>query len=301
MNTYKQYKWYDEAIKTLQLNGMAEHTQFLYARAVRLLVDFYDKDPVSITEDEIKDYFLYRKNVDKWASSTLRICCSGIRFYFTHVLKRDWHIFNLIRVKTERPLPCILSKEEVLRIFSFVKTFHNFTFFSTVYSCGLRLQEALNLQVSDIDSKRMVIHVHRAKGAKDRYIPLPENTLFLLRKYWVTHKNPLFIFPARGRDNQEASTAKYPMAKSSVQNVFRQAVIDAGINKRKISIHSLRHAYATHLLEAGVNVRIIQRYMGHAQLESTLIYLHLTKKGAEEAYDTINQVMKGFDHHVNNS
>jgi len=299
MKSYPQYKWYDEAIKALQLNGMAEHTQFLYARAVRLLVDFYKKDPDFITEDELKDYLLHRKNVTQWSSSTLRICYSGIRFYFTHVLKRDWHIFSLIRVKTERPLPCILSKEEVSRIFSSVKTFHNYVFFSTIYSCGLRLQEALSLQVTDIDSKRMVIHVHRGKGAKDRYIPLPENTLSLLRQYWVTHKNPVLIFPARGRDNKKASTAKYPMAKSSVQKVFRQAVIDAGINKRKVSIHTLRHAYATHLLEAGVNVRVIQRYMGHAQLESTLIYLHLTKKGAEEAYDLINQVMGGFDH-VNN-
>jgi len=302
MKTYTQYKWYDEAIEALQLNGMSENTQFRYARSVRLLADFYDKDPDLITENEIKDYFLHRKNVDQWASSTLRICLSGIRFYFVNVLRRDWHIFKIMRVKTERPLPCILSNEEVQRILSHVKTFHNYTFYSTVYSCGLRLQEALNLQVSDIDSERMVIHVHRAKGAKDRYIPLPENTLTLLRQYWKTHKNPILIFPARGRSNsnKKALTAEHPMATSSVQNVFRKAVIDAGIIKRKISIHSLRHAYATHLLEAGVNVHAIQRYMGHARLESTLIYLHLTKKGAEEAYDVINEVMKGFDYVDNN-
>jgi len=300
MKTYKQHKWYDQAIEALQLNGMSENTQFRYARSVRLLADFYGKDPDLITENEIKDYFLHRKNVDKWASSTLRICLSGIRFYFVNVLRRDWHIFNVMRVRTERPLPSILSNEEVQRIFSHVKTFHNYTFYSTVYSCGLRLQEALNLEVSDIDSERMVIHVHRAKGAKDRYIPLPENTLNLLRQYWKTHRNPILIFPARGRSNKEALTAEHPMATSSVQNVFRKAVIDAGIKKRKISIHSLRHAYATHLLEAGVNVHAIQRYMGHARLESTLIYLHLTKKGAEEAYDVINKVMKGFNY-VENS
>jgi len=300
MKNYKHYKWYDEAIKALQLNGMAENTQFLYARAVRLLADFYHKEPDLITEDEIKEYFLHRKNVDKWASSTLRICHSGIRFYFTNVLRRDWHIFSLIRVKTERTLPCIVSKDEVLRIFKCVKTFHNYAFFSTVYSCGLRLQEALNLQVTDIDGERMLIHVHRGKGAKDRYVPVPQNVLILLRKYWNTHRNPTLIFPAMGRNCKKASTAKFPMAKGSVQNVFRQAVIDAGINKRRVTIHSLRHAYATHLLEAGVNVHIIQRYMGHARLESTLIYLHLTTKGAEDAYEVINQVMKGIDH-VNNS
>ena len=294
MINYSKYKWYNESVKALQLNGMAEHTQFLYARAVRMLVDFYNKEPEIITENEFKEYFLYRKNVSKWASSTLRICYTGIRFYYTHVLNRNWHIFSLIRVRTERTLPSILSKEEVRNILGIVKTFHNYTFYFTVYSCGLRLQEALNLEVSDICSKRMIIHVHRGKGAKDRYVPLPENTLSLLRQYWITHRNPILIFPALGKSSKDASIAKKPMAKSSVQNVFRQAVIDAGINKRKVSIHSLRHAYATHLLESGVNIRIIQRYLGHSQLESTLIYLHLTQKGAIEAYDIINQAMKGF-------
>jgi site-specific recombinase XerD len=180
-----------------------------------------------------------------------------------------------------------------MRILSHVRTFHNYVFLSTVYCCGLRLQEALYLQVSDIDSHRMLIHVHRGKGAKDRYVPLPGNTLNLLRRYWVTHKNPVLIFPARGRGGNDT------MAIESVQGAFRRAKFPAGIKKRRVSVHTLRHSYATHLLEAGVNLRVIQRYLGHAQLETTMVYLHLTRKGQEDAYKIIDSTMRGFDYDNN--
>ena len=166
---------------------------------------------------------------------------------------------------------------------------------TTVYTCGLRLQEALYLQTSDIDSKRMMIHVHRGKGAKDRYVPLPEETLVLLRKYWATHRNPVLIFPALGRGRQDASKSKTPMAIDSVQGAFRNAKSKTAINKRRVTIHTLRHSYATHLLEGGVNIRVIQQYLGHTMLETTMVYLHLTQKGQEDAYTIINQTMKGFN------
>jgi len=287
--------YYDKAIKALQLNGKGERTQQCYARAVRMLCEFYDKTPDRISEEELQEYFLHRKNVSKWSPNTMRICYCGIRFFYVNVLKHDWHIFNILRAQTERRLPCVLSKEEVHSILGHVKTFHNYTFLTTVYSCGLRLSEALNLQVSDIDGRRRMVHVHHGKGAKDRYVPLPMATLSLLRRHWCTHKNPLLIFPALGRNGKSASSAQTPMAKASVQGAFRQAKSEAGINKRRVSIHTLRHSYATHLLEAGVNLRVIQRYMGHAQLETTMVYLHLTRKGEEEAYSIIDRVMKGFD------
>jgi integrase/recombinase XerD len=142
----------------------------------------------------------------------------------------------------------------------------------------------------------MMIHVHRGKGAKDRYVPLPQATLNLLRRYWVTHRHPSFLFPAIGRTRQGVKEAKNPMAKSSVQGAFRRAMFAAGIHKKMVSVHTLRHSYATHLLEAGVNLRVIQRYMGHGQLETTMVYLHLTQKGQEDACQLINQVMGGLDH-----
>ena len=141
-----------------------------------------------------------------------------------------------------------------------------------------------------------MIHVHRGKGAKDRYIPLPQSTRHLLRSYWRTHRHPQLLFPALGRSGTGAKNALNPMAKSSVQGALRRAKWDAGVGKKGVSIHTLRHSYATHLLEAGVNLRVIQRYMGHAQLATTMLYLHLTQKVQEDVCQLINNVMEGLDH-----
>jgi integrase/recombinase XerD len=285
---------YEQSIRALQLAGMSERTQECYTRAVRLLVEFYEKTPDLVTEPELEDYFLHRRNASKWSAATLRIAYSGIKFFFIHVLQRDWHIFSYLKAKREQRLPCILSREEVFSILNHLTTFHNYAFHSTVYGCGLRISEALALQVSDIDGKRMMIHVHRGKGAKDRYVPLAQDTYQLLRRYWSSHKNPVLIFPALGRGGNEGPSATTHMALDSAQGAFRRAKFAAGITKRRVSVHTLRHCYATHLLEAGVNPRVIQRYMGHANLETTMIYFHLTQKGTEDACKIINSTMKGF-------
>ncbi len=295
MNTLKT-QWYKTTIKTLQLNGKSERTQKHYARQVRLLSEFYDKNPKDITEEELREYLLHRKNVDKWATGTMRICYAGIKFYYQHILRRDWHIFGMLQVEKEKRLPCILSVEEVHALLSRVKKFRYFVFLTTVYTCGLRHQEAQFLQVSDIDSKRMVIHIHHGKGSKDRYVPLPYSTYKLLRQYWVTHRNPVLIFPSLGKNGKCAPIAERPIAQESVWSAFRRAKFDTGINKRRVTVHTLRHCYATHLLESGVNIRVIQRYMGHSSLETTMEYLHLTRKGTEDAYAIIDNIMKGFKH-----
>ena len=288
--------WYQRMVNTLQLNGKGERTQQAYTRSVRMLSQFYNKPPDLISEPELQEYFLQRKNVNHWSPQTMRICYCGIRFYYVNVLERDWHIFSILRAQNEHRLPAVLSVEEVRTLLTHVKTFHNHVYLSTVYSCGLRLHEALHLEVSDIDSQRMMIHVHRGKGAKDRYVPLPLSTLHLLRRYWCTHRHPHLLFPALGRSGTGAKEALNPMAKSSVQGAFRRAKWDAGVRKKAVSIHTLRHSYATHLLEAGVNLRVIQRYLGHSRLETTMLYLHLTQKGQEDASQLINHVMEGLDH-----
>jgi site-specific recombinase XerD len=288
-------KWYGETAKALQINGKSRATQKAYARAVRMLIEHFDKEPDQISEEELRDYFLYRRNDCQWASNTLKICYSGIRFFYEHVVQREWHIFQILKAQKEKRLPCILSREEVYSVLGRVRTFHNRAFLTTVYSCGLRLQEGLHLEVSDIDKDRMMIHVHRGKGAIDRYVPLPEETLHMLRRYWATHRHPRLIFPALGRGQKLRNNTENPMAISSVQGALRQAKKAVGIKKRRVSVHTLRHSYATHLLESGVNLRVIQRYLGHAQLETTMIYLHLTQKGQEDAFSVINDLMKGFD------
>ena len=287
--------WFQKSIDALSLNGKAERTQEAYTRALRMLCEFYgNKPPEAITEAELEAYFLRRKNVDRWSSNTMRICYCGIRFYFVKVLQRNWQLFNYLRARTESRLPAVLSREEVHALLGCVHTAHNRAFLSTVYTCGLRLQEAQYLEVSDIDSGRMMIHVHRGKGAKDRFVPLPHSTLELLRAHWRGHRNSRLLFPAYGRDSRSAASADTPMAKSSVQGAFRRAKLEAGINKREVSVHTLRHSYATHLLEAGVNLRVIQSHLGHSSLETTMVYLHLTRKGNEDAYALIDSVMAGL-------
>jgi integrase/recombinase XerD len=281
-------------LAALQLSGKGERTQEAYVREVRLLAQFYHKAPDRISEQELQAYFLHRKNVDGLAPASLRICYSGIRFFYQHVLQRDWHTLSLMRAPTAHRLPAVLSVEEVRRLLASATPFHNQVYFTTVYSLGLRLQEALALQVSDIDGPRRQVHIHRGKGAKDRYVPLPAETLALLRASWKTHRNQTWLFPATGRDQHHSPTATSPMSRTSVQGAFRTAKHRAGMTKMGVAIHTLRHSYATHLLEAGVNPRLIQRYLGHTQLETTMVYLHLTHKGHEDAYERLNSLMHGL-------
>jgi integrase len=287
--------YYDKSMRALQLAGMSERTQECYTRSVRMLADFYHNTPNLITEQQLQDYFLHRNNVDKWSPATMRICYSGIKFFFINVLKRDWHTLTLIHAKREQRLPTVLSRQEVGSILTTVRTPQNKAYLTTTYSCGLRLTEALHLQISDIDSDRMRIHVHRGKGAKDRYVPLPESTLHILRSYWKLHRNPTWIFPRLGRSGKEGPTAQSPMNKGSVQGALRRVLKQLKLKKR-ISVHTLRHSYATHLLEAGVNIRRIQQYLGHSSLNTTMVYLHLTTQGHQNAYRIINDLMKGDDH-----
>ncbi len=234
--------WHDQMVRKLQINGKSERTQQAYTRAVHQLKNHYKKDPVLITEEELEDYFLYRRNESEWAPKTLRLCYYGIRFYYQFVLNIDWNLFLILKAQKEERLPEIPTKETIHKVLSGVNTFHNFVYFSTVYSCGLRLQEAPNLQVSDIDSSRMMVYVHRGKGAKDRYVPLPKETLNLLRRYWKTHRNAKLVFPAVGRGHTNGPTSTIPMNRASVQGALGRAVKKAGITK-KLSVHTLRHAY----------------------------------------------------------
>jgi integrase/recombinase XerD len=283
-----------QMLTALHLSGKGERTQESYVREVRLLAQFYHQSPDRITEQELQHYFLHRKNVDGLAPASMRICYSGIRFFYQHVLQRDWPTLSLLRAPTTHRLPAVLSVEEVRQLLQAATPLHNQVYFTTVYSLGLRLHEALFLQVSDIDGPRLQVHIHRGKGAKDRYVPLPEETLVLLRAYWKTHRHSTWLFPATGRDHTQSPTAASPMRRSSVQGAFRKAKQQAEITKMGVAIHTLRHSYATHLLEAGVNPRLIQRYLGHTQLETTMIYLHLTHKGQEEAYERLNSLMHGL-------
>ena len=275
----------------LRLAGLADRTQDAYLRAVRNLAAHFRTPPDRLSEDQVRQYLLHLKDDRHFAPASLGIAYSGIKFFYSHTAPRDWPTLKRLRAPAEHRLPDVLSVDEVRRLIAAVRTPHNRIYFQTVYSMGLRLGEGLHLQVGDIDSARMVVHVRHGKGAKDRYVPLPSSTLQALRDYWRTHRHPTWLFPATGRDHRAAATADRPMERSSVQGALRRVVRDLGFRKT-ISIHTLRHSYATHLLEAGVNLRLIQQYLGHRSLQTTMVYLHLTAASQEDARQRIEALME---------
>jgi len=277
-------------IEDLQLRGFAPKTQEAYLRAVRQLAVHFKKSPEDITEEDLREYFLYLKNVKRASRSTCTQALCGIKFFFQHTMGRDWKTFELVRPPKEKKLPVVLSQEEVRRVLSCLNSFRHHVCLSTIYSCGLRLREGVQLQIADLDSDRMQIHVYKGKGGKDRYVPLPDRTLVLLRQYWQTHRHPLWLYPARPPQGMPLSKAGKHISPSSVQKALRAACLASGLQKH-VTVHTLRHSYATHLLEAGVNLRRIQAYLGHASLKSTSIYTHLTCDGEGLASEAINRVM----------
>ncbi len=286
MNSLRQ-----RMIQDLQLGGLSERTQEAYVRAVRKLAEHFRRAPDQLDETQLRDYFLFIKNQKQFSASALKIAYSGIKFFYTHTAPRAWATLLKLRVPSQKTLPDVLTLDEVRQIIDAVRTPHNKTYLWTVYSLGLRLQEGLHLQPGDIDGQRMLVHVHRGKGAKDRYVPLPAKTLTMLREYWKTHRNPIWLFPATGRDGKQGATATRPMAKASVQGALRRVVLQLKLRK-SIHLHTLRHSYATHLLEAGVNLRLIQQYLGHSSLQTTMVYLHLTSQGQEHARTTIERLLE---------
>jgi len=281
-------------VEDMQLRGYAERTQSSYARSVRQLENYWHVPAEEISEQQVRDYFLYCKNEARWSAATMRIAYSGIKFFYTATLPMKWETIECLKIKRLATPPTVLGLDEVRLILTTARTPQLKTFLTTVYSCGLRLSEALHLEVGDIDKERMTLRVRDGKGSKERFVPLPQSTYGLLRKYWLTHKNPRLVFPALGKRHDQGRTAERPMAISSVQGALRRVMAQLPKIKKHATIHTLRHSYATHLLEAGVNIRLVQQYLGHASLVNTMIYLHVTDLGNDDASGRINRLMGGI-------
>ena len=295
-STYFTGSLYSRMAEDLHLGGMSERTHAGYLRAVRKLADYCNASPDKITEDQLRRFFLHMKNDLKYAYGTLRVAFSGIKFFYTRTCKRDWQSLQQMKLQNVKSLPEVITRKQVLQIVAAARTQRMAVYFWTVYSLGLRMQEGLNLQVGDIDAERGMVHVHRGKGAKDRYVPLPTSTLEMLRQYWATHRHSRLLFPADGRAcriiaKQGKSTAQAAMSPKAVQGAIKLITTQIDFGK-KVSLHTLRHSYATHLLEAGVSLKAIQKYMGHSSLQTTMIYLHLTETAEAYSRKVIEQMFQ---------
>lgn len=290
-STYFNGPLYKRMSDDLHLAGVSQRTHEGYLRAVRQLADFCETPPDQITEDQLRGFFLHLKNERHFAYGSMRVAFSGIKFFYTRTCRRDWETLATMKLQSSKTLPEVLTIKQVHRIIDACTTMRIAVYYWTVYSMGLRLEEGLNLQVGDLDAERGFVHVHRGKGAKDRYVPLPSSTLCWLRCYWLTHRHPRLLFPADGRKHTEMSKAKTPMSRTAVQGAMKKITSQIDFGK-KVSIHTLRHSYATHLLEGGVSLRVIQQYLGHSSLQTTMVYLHLTETAQVDSRKVIERIFR---------
>ena len=271
-------------IEDMQLHGLSEKTQQAYVGTVKKLASYYNLSPEKLTQKDVRDFFLYLVKDLKLARSTLTMYLCGIKFLYEKTLKQDWKILNLVKPKKREKLPVILTLEEIKHILNQIRIHSHRMCIIMIYSCGLRVSEGNHLQASHIDSARMVVRVCNSKQGKDRYVPLPQKTLKMLREYWKINRPYPWLFPSR---------EKKIVSRVTLHKVFKLALKESGINKNA-SIHSLRHSYATHLLENGVGIRIIQEILGHKSPRTTAVYTQLTNKAKTHLTATINDIINNL-------
>lgn len=256
--------------RDMVLRGMSPRTRESYLAAVAGMAKFYRSSPDALDEAQVQHYLLHLMVERKLAWSSCNIAVSALKFFYHVTLKRPQAQFNIPRARAPQKLPQILSREEIARIIESTNEIKHRVILMLAYGAGLRVSELCQLKVSDIDSSRMSIRVEQGKGAKDRYSLLSPRLLGELRRYWSVYRPYHWLFPSPRKPGR-------PIDVQTAQRVFQAALLRSGISK-DCSIHSLRHAFATHLLEAKVDVHSIQRLMGHGHINSTLRYFHLTDR-----------------------
>jgi site-specific recombinase XerD len=271
-------------IEDMQLHGLSERTQQSYVWAVKGLADFHQRSPAELSEEEVRQFFLHLIETRKVAKSTVTVYLSGIKFFCEKTLGRQMPVLDLVRPKRRRKLPCVLTIEEIKRILAGVRTARIKMLLVMIYSCGLRLSEATHLRIGDVDTARMQVKV-TGKGGKDRYVPLARRSQQLLEDYLKDHRPAPWLFTDK--------LGRAPCPNGTAQSVFRAALRQTDIDK-PASIHTLRHSYATHLLENGIDIRIIQAALGHKHPSTTMVYAHLTSKRVAAYSKVVDAIMQSL-------
>ena len=273
---------HDRMDRELRIRGYAENTRKSYIEKMRCFVRFFMRSPDELTAEHVKQYqlFLTKEKGVSWSTFNVHVC--AIRFFYREVLRVEWDVEQISYQKSGRRLPVILSGEEICALLDTTTNLKHRALLMAIYSAGLRPSEAVHLQLADIDSGRMMIRVEQSKGRKDRYVMLSERLLLTLRRYCREYRPALWLFP--GQD------PSCPLTRGSLEKLFTRAKERAGIRK-SVSPHSLRHAFATHLLERGVNIRVIQRLLGHRSLRSTEIYTHVAESYVRDTKSPLDDLL----------
>jgi integrase len=263
---------------------------------MRLLHQYFECDPASLIEQQVRDYFLYVKIDKQWKPKTIRQTVASSRIFFIDMLGHDdWKVFSQVRTKDHDELPTVLTRDQVRNLLAHVRLRRYRIPLKLIYCCGLRLSECLSLTVHDVLGNENKLWVRHGKGNRDRLIPLPDPMVEDLRNYWSFHRNPLLLFPHVGRGRQSSEKvaermrlASAPMPYSSLQRLMLVARTE--LNLPGASVHTLRHSFATHLLEGGASLHTIQALLGHKQINSTMVYLHLTHQSEQDALRLMEQL-----------
>lgn len=256
----------DKYSKLLHLKNYSTKTEKAYLHHLNLFLDYIRSSKISYVDSKVLlDYFNYLKQTKNFSYSAMKQALAAVRFLFLDVLKKDIDFDFFIKMKKPNSLPNVLSTEEVKRIINSIENIKHRAIISTIYSCGLRISEAVNLKINDIDSSAMTVKIVNAKGKNDRIVMLSEKLLSTLRDYFKEYKPKVYLF--EGQKGEKYSSR-------SIQQIFNNAVKKAGI-KKKVTVHTLRHSFASHLLDNGTDIRFIQELLGHKHLSTTQIYTHI--------------------------
>lgn len=273
-------------IEELQRHNYSQSTIEAYIFSVKDYAEYFHKSPALLGAEEVRQYQLHLMNDKKLAAQTVKVRMSALRFFYWKTLKRrDIYFDDLPLPKTPKRLPTVLSPEEIVRLIEAASSLMHRTILILLYATGIRRAELRWLKLSDIDSKRMVIHIEQGKGRRDRDLPMTPMVLQVLREYWRHAKSKVYLFPSPDSTNEPEK----PISSKTVWNVVHEAAVRAGLTKR-IGPHTLRHSFATHHIEGGTDLLVLQSLLGHAELKNTLVYIHLSQHRMRAAVNPLDRL-----------
>jgi site-specific recombinase XerD len=282
----------------LALRISTPRTRHSYYRQMRLVHEFCQTDPAAITEAQYRDYILHVKTVKLWNSKTIRQAAASGRLFFMEMMERgDWRIFSQIRTKDAENLPAVLTRQQVIRLLKCIRLRRYRIPIKLIYCCGLRLSECLSLTIHDILGNEGKLWIRRGKGRKDRMVPISATMVEDLRNYWKMHRHPLLLFPNVGRGPCKTEViarrmreASRPMPVSSLQRLMIDARKE--LNIPECTVHTLRHSFATHLVEAGASLHTVKDLLGHSNINTTMVYLHLTHRSEQDSRNLVDELCR---------
>ncbi len=282
----------------LALRYDTPRTRHSYYRDLRLIAEHCEADPAALTEEQLRDYILHVKTVRLWKPKTIRQSAASARLFFVEMLGHDdWKVFSQIRTKDHDELPVVLTRDQVHSLLAHVRLRRYRIPLKLIYCCGLRLSECLSLTVDDISGDERKLWVRGGKGGKDRMVPLASTMVEDLRRYWWVHRNKLLLFPNVGRGACKPDKvagrmceATRPMPVCSLQRLLRVARDE--LNLPGATPHTLRHSFATHLVESGASLHTVQALLGHKQINTTMVYLHLTHRSGEDSLRLVEELCR---------